>query len=490
MDDEMSRREFLHAGTVSLAALQTGGIGGGSGQVRSDTQGFQAVAHLIGKSEDRPAPGSGFFRREDFERTYYAYLYDETDTEKQYYITQDDDDWRELTTMPTNQVEEVEVEDYKSFFNHTFSRPGAPDTKNWAFISSDIAKTQSEVELASTTGLVGKQRGNYPPGSQAIPGVAFRVTGTPTSGECFAGYFADDNDDQVPDVGFGYGSDATSDFIFIAKEGTIQRVRQTDWNGRGIGDRPFVGHYPRIGRLPHLFYGGGGIRWRVVDHENRNGTPTPVLKTIHTETPESVVDYGAPFDAGPPFDQPNLPPAFTSNGLQGGNLRANAAHYESGEDESENRINGAFFGGSSGTSVGQTGWTHLISWRKRDGWDMVNVKPLRMGVITEGADVQIELQLGSEISATDADFSLPEHTDTNESSVEYTTAGSINTAGQRRWVGYSQSGGSGAFTTSPGLLGESSLDFNLPSADIVSLAANGVGGSADVTGFVAWEEFF
>lgn len=41
-----------------------------------------------------------------------------------------------------------------------------------------------------------------------------------------------------------------------------------------------------------------------------------------------------------------------------------------------------------------------------------------------------------------------------------------------------------------GLIGEASLDFNLPGEDVVTLAANGVGGSATVYGFVAWEEYF
>lgn len=480
---DLSRRDFMLAGTTSLLAMDSGQLQI-SGSEPVDEYEFQGVADLMGPADARPQPGSEFFDNKAF----YAYRYEETDTGDRYFITQDDSAWSELMTNPETQVDELRVEDFTSFFNHTFSRPGAPDTKNWAFIDADVTKTGSEVELASTTGLIGKQRGNYPPGSEAIPGVAFRVTGTPTSGECFAGYFADTNDDQIPDVGFGFGSDATSDFAFLAKGGTIQRVRKADWNGEDITDRPFVGHYPRICRFPHLFYGGGAIRWRVVGHETVDGTPTPTLKTVHTETPESAADYGSPFDAGPPFDQPNLPPAFTSNGLAGGSLRANASHYESGEDESENRLNGEFFGGSTGTSVGQTGWTHLVSWRKRDGWDMVNVKPFRVGVIAESSDVQLELQLGSTVSSTS--FSLPTHTDSNGSAVEVSTAGSLDTAGQRRWVGYSQAGSSSALSSSPGLIGQSSLDFNLPGEDVVTLAANGVGGSASVFGYVAWEEYF
>lgn len=487
MGDDPTRRQFMEGfalvGTTSLLSME------GNVDLPDDPASirdfeFQGVADLLGPRDARPAAGSAFFD----DKTFYAYRYEATDTGDRFFIAHDDAAWTKLMTNPTTQVDEVRVEDFTSFFNHTFSRPGAPDTKNWAFVDADVTKSDSEIELATTTGLIGKQRGNYPPGSEAIPGVAFRLTSTPTGGEAFAGYFADSDDDQIPDVGFGFGSDATSDFAFIAKGGTIQRIRQSDWNGEVVGGRPFVTHYPRICRFPHLFYGGGGVQWRIVDHDTVDGTPTPTLKTVHTETPESVSSYGSPFDAGPPFDQPNLPPAFTSNGLAGASLRANASHYESGEDESENRINGEFFGGASGTSVGQTGWTHLVSWRKRDGWDMVNVKPFRVGVIAESSDVQVEVQLGSAVSSTS--FSLPTHTDANGSAVEVTTSGSLDTAGQRRWIGYAQTGASGAFSSSPGLIGESSLDFNLPGEDVVTLAANGVGGSASVFGYVAWEEYF
>lgn len=464
------------------------GTTGGFGQV--DQPGGVSDAEMYGLILDTSRPNK---ERLDREWDTYRFVHLNPQTGDKAHITHEMNAWQSIPSsmsLPETQVKEVRVEDFTSFFNHTFTRPGAPDDKSWAFIDGDVTKQSSEIELASTTGLIGKQRGNYPPGSEAIPGVAFRVTATPTAGECFAGYFADDNDDQIPDVGFGFGSDSTSDFLFIAKEGTIQRIRRPDWNGVDIAERPFVNHYPRICRFPHLFYGGGAVEWRIVDHDVVDGTPTPALKTVHIETPQSVAEYGAPFDDGPPFEQPNLPPAFTSNGLTGASLRANASHYESGEDEAENRINGEFFGGSTGTSVAQTGWTPLISWRKRDGWEMVNVKPFKIGVITEGADIQTELQLGTDISATDADYSLPTHTDDNGTSVELTTSGSINSPGERRWIGFSQTSGTGAFSSSPGLIGESSLDFNLPGDDIVTLAANGVGGSADVWGYISWEEYF
>lgn len=256
-------------------------------------------------------------------------------------------------------------------------------------------------------------------------------------------------------------------------------IRQSAWNGAGVPDRPFDSHYPRISRFPHLYYGGGAIRWRIVDHTD---SVEPVLKTVHTETPESLADAGAPFNAGPPLDQPNLPPAFASNSLTGANVRANAAHYNLGDTHAEKRVNGEHF---AGVDAGTTGWTPLISWRKRTGWEGVNVEPLRLLVAAATTDAKLELQLGTSLDAN-ASFGLPTHTDGDESAVHVDTSGGISSNGQRRWPGF-VAAGQGANT---GGMQADDLEFNLPSAETVTLAAQGVGGTSTLSGAVAWKEYF
>lgn len=385
-------------------------------------------------------------------------------------------------TMPIGQVDEVHVEDFTSFFNHTFSRPNAPDDKNWDY-SAGVTKEQSEIELDGSEHLLSEQRGNYPPGSEAIPGVAFRVTSMPTGGSVYAGYFDDTDDDSVPDEGFGFGADASGTFAFIAKEGTVRRVYQADWNGpASVEDNPFDVHYPRICRFPHLFYGGGAIEYRIIDHgTNDQGVPETEVKTVHIETPETVASEGAPFNDGPPFGQPNLPIAFTADSVTGGALRANAAHYESGDDEGEKRVNGEHF---AGVTVGTTGWTPLLSWRKRTDWEMVNVRPLRLGVIAETNNIKLELQLGSTLNTPS--WGRPTHTDDDETAVEVDTSATIDTNGQRRWVGFAPAGQG----NQGGDLEAEDLEFNLPTDEIVTLAGQAVGGEATAHGAVGWQEFF
>lgn len=462
---DLSRRDFIHAGTLSLAALQTGLTPQQQDGQQTNTEEFQTVAHLIGPEDARPEPGSDFFQGDNYQKVYYAYLYDSIDTGNQYFITQDDADWQEYRMIPKSQLDEVVTSESDSFFNHTFARPEAPDDKNWQYTDADVTKFNSEIELASTTTLETNQRGNYPPGSTATPGVALRFTGTPTGGEALGGYFNDNN-------GLIVGEDTTDSFVRLRAGGTDVTVYRTDWNGYVPDERVWVSNRPVITRFPHLFYGGGDLEVRALLH----GADSSELRTLHTFTPDNVTGIAD----GPPIQQPNLPVRFQSIGLTGGNLRANACHYEFSQTHSETRINGEHF---QDVSVSTTGWTPLLLWRKRPGWEMVNVKPLKIAASAATNDAKLEILLDSEVS--NVTTSLPTHTTSDETAVEIVDA-TVDTLGERRWVGYSAAGqGNSGGQTNP-----SDLTFNLPSNETIGLFAQAVGGTATVSGAVAWEEYF
>lgn len=365
------------------------------------------------------------------------------------------------------QVDQVRVEDHVSFFDHTFARPNAPDTKNWDFTASEVTKDNSEVKLASTAVLQTNQRGNYPPGTEANPGLAFRVDGVPTAGSAYCGYFN-------PDDGFGAGEDTKDSFVFIRKGGTDYKVYREDWNGFVPNNRVWVNDSPVITRLPHLFYGGGGIRIRAIFHVGGQS----YLRTLHRFTPDNLPDS---WGDGPPFDQPNLPVRFEANSLTGGAVRANAAHYEFGEQDAENRINGEHFGP---ISVPDTEWVPLISWRKRSGWEMVNISPHKLTPAASTNDIRLELQLGSTLSSPTWD--LPTHTSPSETAVEVAIGGSLTSHGERRWPGFAAAGQGNNSSTA----GTDDLDFNLPGTQVATLAAKAVGGSAEASGAVGWAEMF
>lgn len=465
-DFDLTRRKFMMVGTTSLLAID-GDVArqvDGSGSKASEYD-FQGVADLLGPLEARPEPGDGFFDK----KIAFAYRYEATDGGR-YFIENGDTEWTTIMANPQTQVDEVRVEDYKSFFDHTFARPEAPDDKNWIYTDADVTKQDSEIELAGTTVLETTQHGNYPPGTESIAGWAGRLTGQPTGGTARTGYYNDQN-------GFGSGEDATDSFVFLRKNGTDHTVYRPDWNGYVPSSRLYVNNEPVITRCPHLFYGGGSIRVRALIHEN-NQTQ---LRTLHTFTPDNTPSDWA---VGPPFDQPNLPIRFETESLTGGSLRANAAHYERGESDAETRVNGEHF---SGVSAPTDDWVPLLSWQKRSGWDMVNVRPLKISVAASGADAKLELQLNPSLSS--ATFNLPTHTDSDECAVEVTRdgdQGSITADGQRRWPGYVTAGQG----NKSGNVSSEDLSFNLPNNQIVTLAAQGVGGSATLSGTVGWKEFF
>lgn len=458
-DFDLSRREFMQVGSTSLLALSSGQITL-NGTPQNEYE-FQGVADLMGPETAKPEPGSDFFDN----KQYYWYRY-QTFSGNTYFISQDDSEWTNITVIPTSQLNEVETQQASSFFNHTFARPEAPDDKNWVYTDADVTKVDSEVELASSTELVSTQRGNYPPGNEATPGCAWRVTGTPTAGEARAGYYDSNN-------GAGVGEDATDSFVFLRKGGTEAKVYRSNWNGHVPETRVWDDNRPIITRFPHLFYGGGDFKVMALLH----GDDHSELRELHRFTPESINDT---FPEGPPFDQPNLPIRFESSSLTGGSLRANAAHYQFSLAESENRVNGEHYGP---TSVGTTGWTELITWRKRSGWEMVNVRPLKIAVTAATNPVRVELQLNPTTSSTTT--TLPTHTSSDETSVEIVD-GTINSDGERRWVGYAPAG-QGNSTDS---ISANQLTFNLPVNQPVSPQAQAVGGSADVAGSIAWEEYF
>lgn len=464
-DDDVSRRNFLQlTGAAAVPLMQSTPFEWDEQAVGLDED-VEGYGLLMGPEDARPPAQGEYFEQWDT----YNFAYFATDTGAQSKIQTGDTEWTEIMGNPTTQVDELRTENFESFFNHTFARPNAPDDTNWTYTDADVTKDGSEIELAATTTLETNQRGNYPPGSEAIPGVAMRVTGTPTGGRGDAGYF-DDND------GLGIGEDATDSYVFIRNGGTEHQVYREDWNVHVPDSRVWANNRPVITRFPHLFYGGGDLEVRAILHDETKSE----LTTLHRFTPDNMPSG---FDDGPPIDQPNLPVRFESSSLAGGSVRANACHYEFGNVETQTRMNGEHF---SDVTVSDTGWTPLLLWQKRDGWEMVNIEPLKIRAFAETNDVKLEMQLNPSLSSVST--SLPENTSGDETAVELIDVStvSVDALGERRWVSYAAQGQGG----NPGDDATDDLDFNLPANQPVGLFAQAVGGSATVSGTVVWEEFF
>jgi len=91
---DLSRREFMQVGAVSLLSLQSGGnMQVDNTQPREEYE-FQGVADLMGPLAARPAPDDPFFDN----KQYYWYRYEATDAGR-YFISQDDDEWTNISIM-------------------------------------------------------------------------------------------------------------------------------------------------------------------------------------------------------------------------------------------------------------------------------------------------------------------------------------------------------------------------------------------------------
>lgn len=445
----VTRRRFIELSAAAVAATP-GGMNPQLGLEEQQTQSVdgltesvQTPALLLGPADAKPDPGSDYFSQWNTgpELLYVAF------SGEQWRYDPNNSEWITVSDMPQTQLDEVLISEYRSQFNHTFAVPNgeAPSSLRWDW--SSVTHDTPEVAVTATNYIESAEYGNYAPGSEAAPGLAFRVTAAPSSGSGYGGYYDASN-------GFGAGEDATDSYVFLRKGGAEVKVHREDWNGYVPDSRVWVSDSPIVTRFPHLYYGGGSIDVTALLHIDGEAE----LKTLHRFTPADTPG-GA---AGPPTDNPNLPIRVDADSLTP-EIRINAAHYERGEQEADFRVNGDR---RPSTSVGTTDWTPLISWRKRSGWDNVNVRPVKIGAQAD-TDMELRLILGS--SLTGASFRLPPFTDSTETALEYDISATSmsQSAGQSRWVSQI-SGGQG---NKDGASVSADVDFNLPANNIVTLAA-------------------
>ena len=137
---------------------------------------------------------------------------------------------------------------------------------------------------ASTASLTTVEYGRYYPGTSAQMGMGIRAPGTYT-GTAFAewGYFGSTD-------GFGYGVDATDDYLFYTRAGSQTKVYQTDWNvdamdGTGPSGATLDISQGNIYQINFSWYGYGAIEWYVV-MDGFSGRQTPIL--VHRYRPTTA----------------------------------------------------------------------------------------------------------------------------------------------------------------------------------------------------------
>jgi len=382
-----------------------------------------------------------------------------------------------LTDEVIDYLGQVRTSSFTPQFNYTTQYPEWPDSLR--FNSSENGGTIANGELsASASGdnpkLETRAVSNYAPGSPSVFGTGSRITDAPT-GDQFIEWGAGDGTDDV-----GFGRDSTGAYIYYQNDGGGKtKVYENDegnggWNGEGVrGFNQF--EKSRICWVDHLWYKGGPVSWRILDYYD--APESSKMKTIHTETP-------------PVFSNPNLPMcAEVDAGTTTSDctLELNALHYIKSEEQAKTRINGEFV---ELTGIDDTQWYHLISWKKRDNWNPLTVRPNANNILAFSGDMKMQALLNPSLSVNTA-RSIPSSTSSPETGVKVTTDASLDNAAsptERRWV--SAVVGGGAQTTADA--SKTDLSFDLAGDQVMAIAVKAYPGQSGITarGSVSWEEAF
>lgn len=253
---DLSRREFMQVGSVSMLSLSA------PGQLQVDTGGqpneeyeFQGVADLMGPAAARPAPDDGFFDN----KVYYAYRYTASDTGAISTITQDDvpgGSW-----SPVNYIQHQPVfsaDDLPAPTNGTHTL-----TDNTAYHFFGFVTSPYGIELGTATPLIGRHG--------SIDGFIHTGTNTAFVGEN-AGVFMRDLYGHAPGgTMFDLSGDQSTEMLVescafsdaagigqIASLGTIDGLRVPTFKGVNFED--FASGFTLTGTPDKIFFEGCPLR--------------------------------------------------------------------------------------------------------------------------------------------------------------------------------------------------------------------------------------
>jgi len=143
--DDLGRREFMQAGTISLTALTSGSnLSLQQQDEPREEYDFSSAAHLIGPASARPTPGGSFFDN----KTEYAYVYEDLNGQRAL-LTETDAQWRPLNYL--NQVNVFTQDDLPAPVNGRHPLVDNTVYRFYGFVTSPYG-----LELGTATPLVGR----------------------------------------------------------------------------------------------------------------------------------------------------------------------------------------------------------------------------------------------------------------------------------------------------------------------------------------------
>ena len=323
---------------------------------------------------------------------------------------------------------------------------------------------------ASTSQLESVESGRYYPGTASQAGLGIRVPDTYTgTANAEWGYFGSTD-------GFGFGIDATNDYIFYTRAASKTKVYQSSWNvdpmdGTGPSGATLDMSKGNIYQISFSWYGYGVIEWYVVT-DNITGKQVPIL--VHRYRPESVNS----------IQNPNQPLTVK---VDNGNTTTDYTVYVGGRQYSIYGRYNPSFRRTQETRIAQanigTTFVPLITFRRKSGFNSYPVKFHEVSLIT---DVSLIWELRVSGSLTNASFGAVTNVPTTETALEVDIAATAITGGQKLESGLVATGGVGVNQTGSAILDSFALE--VPGTEEITLCARTLTGTAVVTSILGMEE--
>lgn len=250
---EITRRNYLQAGAVSLAMVSSAAPGdiqtdsGGS----SSGEGVQDAAHLFGPASARPAPDSAFFD----DKTSYRYIYENYSGHRSF-ITDSTDEWTPLNEIQRETITEEDDLPAPTNGTHTLK-------DSYVYVFNGSVTATKPIELGTATALIGRHA--------SVDGFIYTGGGTAIQGTD-AGFFARDMYFHAPGgTMFDLTADQTTEMLVescsvsdaagignIASLGTITGYRVPTFKSSNFED--FDGGLTFDGTPDKIFISGTPMR--------------------------------------------------------------------------------------------------------------------------------------------------------------------------------------------------------------------------------------
>jgi hypothetical protein len=347
--------------------------------------------------------------------------------------------------------------------------------------SASITNKESEFKLTHSAAgdfvrLASSSRGRYQPGTIAEVGAGIRFSSSPpTSGDYTVKWglleMNTSSTETIENAAL-FGHDKDGFFVEVIRAQSSTKIRESNFNQLANPSIDFTKGY--VFRIQFGYYGYLPLRFQWV--EKQTGEIDAETKDLHTFIPEGETS----------LENTNMKVGAVINSSSGTGsfdvFLAGRQYTIIGNYEPRSRVTPESV---TGVSVGTSGWTQLISFKKKSGFREVPVDFESFSANTDN-DIQIRLIRGNTLS-NDSFGSLTNVPD-GETAVEVDTSADGTTGGRKTHEDIIAGGGKGKVTQGGSVKGEVPVD--IVDEGIITLEAQAIDSSATVDAVLRAKEIW